>query len=97
MILTGHSTISSTLNNLEENTPYTITVQTDSSGTLSVNSDLVSVTTWTDVSVAEKLCKAMALLLSQKHFKFTAFGILVAIQYMRYCLTFILPTVASTV
>ena len=44
---TGHSTTSVTLTNVEENTLYTITVQTDSSGTLSVISDVVSVTTWT--------------------------------------------------
>ena len=47
-MVTGRSTTSVTLTNLEENTLYTITVQTDSSGTLSVNSDVVSVTTWTD-------------------------------------------------
>jgi len=48
MMVTGRGTTSVTLTNLEENTPYTITVQTDSSGTLSGNSDVVSVTTWTD-------------------------------------------------
>jgi len=44
VMVTGLSATSVTL---EENTPYTITVQTDSSGTLGVNSDAVSVTTWT--------------------------------------------------
>ena len=48
MMVTGRSITSVTLTNLEENTPYNITVQTDSSGTLSVNSDVVSVTTWKD-------------------------------------------------
>ncbi|XP_065914678.1 protein sidekick-1-like isoform X2 [Dysidea avara] len=48
-MVTGHSTTSVTLTNLEENTHYTITVQTDSSGTLSDNSDVVSATTWADV------------------------------------------------
>ena len=48
VMVTGRSTTSVTLTNLEENTPYTITVQTDSSGTLSDNGDVVSVTTWTD-------------------------------------------------
>ena len=47
-MVTGRSTTSVILTDLEENTPYTITVQTDSSGTLSVSSDVVSVTTWTD-------------------------------------------------
>ena len=48
VMVLGRSTTSVTLTNLEESTPYTITVQTDSSGTLSVNSDVVSVTTSTD-------------------------------------------------
>jgi len=48
VMVTSRSTTSVILSNLEENTPYTITVQTDSSGTLSVNSDVVPVTTWTD-------------------------------------------------
>jgi len=48
VIVNSRSITSITLTNLEENTPYNITVQTDSSGTLSVNSDVVSVTTWTD-------------------------------------------------
>ena len=48
VMVTGHSTTSVTLTNLEENTPYTITVQTDRSGTFSGSSDPVSVTTWTD-------------------------------------------------
>ena len=44
----GHGTKTHTLNNLEENTLYTITVQaTDSSG-ISPNSNEVSVTTYTD-------------------------------------------------
>ena len=37
-----------TLTNLEENTPYTITVQSDSRDGLSAPSDAVSVTTLTD-------------------------------------------------
>ncbi|XP_065903762.1 protein sidekick-1-like [Dysidea avara] len=49
VMVTGRSTTSVILTNLEEDTPYTITVQTVSSGTLSGNSDVVSVTTWTDV------------------------------------------------
>ncbi|XP_065905772.1 receptor-type tyrosine-protein phosphatase F-like isoform X3 [Dysidea avara] len=49
VMVNGRSTTSVTLTNLEENTHYTITVQTDSSGTLSDNGDVVSVTTWTDV------------------------------------------------
>ena len=48
VMVNGRSTTSVTLTNLEENTHYTITVQTDSSGTLSDNGDVVSVTTWTD-------------------------------------------------
>jgi len=48
VMVTGRSTTSVTLTNLEENTPYTITVQTNSNSTLSVSSDPVSVTTWTD-------------------------------------------------
>ena len=48
VMVTGRSTTSVILTNLEEDTPYTITVQTVSSGTLSGNSDVVSVTTWTD-------------------------------------------------
>jgi len=48
VMVTGRSTESVTLNNLEENTPYNITVQTVSGRIISVNSDAVSVTTWTD-------------------------------------------------
>ena len=48
MMVTGRDTTSVTLTNLEENTDYTITVQTNSSGTLSGNSVSVSVATWTD-------------------------------------------------
>jgi len=48
VIVTGRSTTGVILTNLEENTLYTITVQTDRSGILSVPSDVVSVTTWTD-------------------------------------------------
>ena len=36
------------LNNLEENTPYTITVQANSDNGMSANSNAVSVTTYTD-------------------------------------------------
>lgn len=46
MMVLGAKTVG-TLINLEENTPYNITVQTDSSGTLSSPSGVVSVTTWT--------------------------------------------------
>ena len=42
------STTSVTLTDLEENTPYTITVQSESSDGLSAPSDVVSVTTLTD-------------------------------------------------
>ena len=49
MIVTGRSTTTVTLTNLEENTPYTITVQSDStSDGLSAPSGVVSVTTLTD-------------------------------------------------
>ena len=48
VMVTGRSTTSVTLTNLEENTPYTITVQSDSSDGLSAASDVVSVTTLTD-------------------------------------------------
>ena len=49
VMVTGRSTTSVTLTNLEENTPYTITVQSDSSiDGLSAASDIVSVTTLTD-------------------------------------------------
>jgi len=47
VIVTGRSTTSVTLTDLEANTPYTITVQTDSSEGLSLPSDAVSVTTLT--------------------------------------------------
>ena len=47
VMVIGRSTTNVTLINLEENTSYAITVQTDSSGTLSGNSDVASVTTWT--------------------------------------------------
>ena len=42
------STTSHTLSNLEENTPYTITVRATSNDRMSVNSNSVSVTTYTD-------------------------------------------------
>ena len=45
VLVTGHSTTSVALNNLEENTPYTITVQSDSSDGLSAPSDEVLVIT----------------------------------------------------
>ena len=48
VMVTGRSTTSVTLTNLEENTPYNIIAQTISNGTLSVSSDPVSVTTWTE-------------------------------------------------
>ena len=49
VMVNGRSTTSVTFTNLEENTPYTITVQSDSSiDGLSVASDIVSVTTLTD-------------------------------------------------
>ena len=48
MIVTGRSITSITLINLEENTPYTIIVQSDSSDELSAPSDVVSITTLTD-------------------------------------------------
>ena len=43
----GRSTTSHTLSNLEENTPYTITVQANSNNG-NANSNAVSVTTYTD-------------------------------------------------
>ena len=46
-MVTGRNTRRFTLTNLEENTPYTITIQTDSNGQLSVPSEAVPVTTWT--------------------------------------------------
>ena len=48
VMVTGHSTTNITLTDLEENTPYTITVQSNSSGRLSAPSVVVSVTTLTD-------------------------------------------------
>ena len=47
-MVAGSSTTSVILTNLEENTPYSITVQSDSSDGLSAPSDVVSVTTLTD-------------------------------------------------
>ena len=45
----GGSTTSHTLSNLEENTPYTITVQaTTDDNRMSVNSDPASITTYTN-------------------------------------------------
>ena len=44
----GRSTTSGTLNNLEEDTPYNITVQAISVNGTSANSNKVSVTTYTD-------------------------------------------------
>ena len=48
--VTGRNTTSVNLTNLEENTPYTITVQSDSSDGLNFTKDAVStsVKTWTD-------------------------------------------------
>ena len=49
MTVSGGSTTSHTLTNLEEGTTYTITVQaTTSDNRMSVNSNAVSVTTYTD-------------------------------------------------
>ena len=48
VMVTGHSTTSVILTNLEEGTLYTITVQSDSSDGLSTPSDVVSVKTWSD-------------------------------------------------
>ena len=49
VMVSGGSTTSHTLSNLEENTPYTITVQaTTDDNRMSVNSDPASVTTYTD-------------------------------------------------
>ena len=48
VMVTGRSTTSVTLTNLEENTPYNITVQSDSSGGLGAPSYVVSVTALTD-------------------------------------------------
>ena len=47
-MVNGGSTSSLTLNNLEENTLYTITVQSITSDEISANSNAVSVTTYTD-------------------------------------------------
>ena len=47
MTVIGGSTASHALNNLEEGTLYTITVQATSNNGMSVNSDAVSVTTST--------------------------------------------------
>ena len=49
VLVSGGSTTRGTLNNLEEGTTYTITVQaTTSDNRMSVNSNAVSVTTYTD-------------------------------------------------
>jgi len=48
MMVTGRSTTSVALTNLEENTPYTITVESISSDELSAPSEAISVTTLTD-------------------------------------------------
>ena len=48
LMVTGRRTTSVTLSDLEENTPYNITVQSNSSGILSTPSDVVSVTTLSD-------------------------------------------------
>ena len=48
VMVAGHMFTSIALTNLEENTPYTITVQSNTSGRLSAPSDVVSVTTLTD-------------------------------------------------
>ena len=48
VMATGRSTTSVTFTNLEENTLYTITVQSDSSDEFSAPSDVVLVTTLTD-------------------------------------------------
>ena len=48
VMVSGRSTTSVTLTNLEENTPYTITVQSNSSDELSASSEVISVTTLTD-------------------------------------------------
>ena len=47
MTVNDPSTTSHTLTSLEENTPYSITVQTSTNNGFSGNSDVVSVTTWT--------------------------------------------------
>jgi len=44
----GGSTTSGTLTNLEEDTPYIITIQAIGNNSMSVNSNEVSVTTYTD-------------------------------------------------
>ena len=48
VMVSGNSAASGTLNNLEEGTTYTITVQSSSSGVLSGNSNAETVTTYTD-------------------------------------------------
>ena len=48
MMVSGNSATRGTLNNLEENTLYTITVQATVSNGMSANSTAVSVTTYTD-------------------------------------------------
>ena len=48
LMVTGRSTTSVNLSDLEENTPYNITVQSNSSGILSAPSDVVSVKTLSD-------------------------------------------------
>ena len=48
VMVTGRINTSVLITNLEENTPYTITVQSSSSDGLSARSDVVSVTTLTD-------------------------------------------------
>ena len=48
VMVNGRSTTSVTFTNLQENTLYTITVQSDSSDEITAPSDVVSVTTLTD-------------------------------------------------
>jgi len=57
----GSSTTSGTLNNLEENTLYTITVQAISNSRTSGNSNKVSVTTMTDSKLYLISCHKMSL------------------------------------
>ena len=48
VMVSGNSATRGTLMNLEENTLYTITVQATSNNGMSANSNVVSVTTYTD-------------------------------------------------
>ena len=48
VMVNGGTTTRGTVNNLEENTPYTFTVQATTSNIRSGNSNAVSVTTYTD-------------------------------------------------